>query len=117
MSYTTEQEGVLWQAEKDLRRTGNPSLATRVAIAKAEGRPFNEIQELIHGEAVKDVTPEVPIMEIPPHPAFTGNKGTNAAWRAFAKQVSDMDPEVIDSMGRSDIVTILGDKGIITPPE
>ena len=38
-------------------------------------------------------------------------------WRKFALEVSDIEEEIILSMGRNDIVIVLADRGIIEKPD
>jgi hypothetical protein len=116
MEYTTKQQGAMWQAQKDFHRTGAPERAQRVALMVENEHPYQDIMSYVEGGQVLNVKPEVPTVDLPPIPDYTGNKATNKAWRSFAKKVSDMEPEVIDEMGRTDIITILVDKDIIPGP-
>ena len=112
MEYTTEQYFEMATAKRELNRTGNPSAVTRITTWMEEGRPFSEIQKIYQPVKVK---PEI-ATEIEPgmdHPPIVGKGSGNFPWRKFAKQVSDMDPEIIDSMGKTDIITVLRDKGVI----
>src|SRR3990172_9440016 len=40
-------------------------------------------------------------------PPRVGQGGSIGVWRKFAREVSDMDPEVIDAMGREDLIAQL----------
>lgn len=112
MEYTTEQNYEMVQAQRELNRTGHPSEVTRIKVWMEEGRPFSEIQKIYQPVKVK---PEKPVsVEVTlAHPPITGKGSGNLPWRKFAKEVSDMDPEIIDSMGKTDIITVLRDKGVI----
>ena len=117
MEYTDKQRGAMWQAQKDFRITGNPGKAQKVALMIENEHSYQDIMSYVEGGRPTTVKPEVPTTDLPPIPDYTGTKATNKAWRSFAKKVTDMEPDVIDSMGRSDIITILSDKGIIPGPE
>ena len=111
MDYTTEQNFEMVQAQRELNRTGHPSEVTRIKVWMEEGRPFTEIQKIYRPVKIKPekLLPEVVV----DHPPMVGKGSGNLPWRAFAKQVSDMDPEIIDSMGKQDLITVLRDKGVI----
>lgn len=74
--------------------------------------PFSKIQSLYK---IPKVKPEkaVPVEVTYDHPPLSGKGSGSGPWRAFAKMVSDMDPDIIDSMGKSDLITVLRDKGVI----
>ena len=111
MDYTSEQNLEMAMAKKELNRTGHPSAVTRIKIWQEEGRPFSEIQKIYRPVRIK---PEkLPSVMVVDHPPLTGKGSGNFPWRKFAKEVSDMDPEIIDSMGKTDIITVLRDKGVI----
>ena len=111
MEYTTEQNYEMIQAQRELNRTGHPSEVTRIKVWKEEGRPFSEIQRIY--KPVKVKPEKLPSVMVVDHPPLTGKGSGNLPWRAFAKEVSDMDPEIIDSMGKQDLITVLRDKGVI----
>jgi hypothetical protein len=117
MEYTEKQRGAMWQAQKDFHRTGAPEKAQRVALMMENEHPYQDIMSYVEGGQPTPVKPEIATADLPPVPDYTGNKATNSAWRSFAKKVSDMEPEVIDDLGRTDIIKILSDKGIIPAPE
>lgn len=50
-------------------------------------------------------------------PPRTGKGSGVDNWREFAKSTSDMDPEVIDSMSKDDIVAALESTGVIPAEE
>lgn len=60
------------------------------------------------------INPETTIdpssLEVPPR---TGRNATHLIWREFAKKVIDMEPEIVDTLERGDIIGILEDKGVI----
>lgn len=47
-------------------------------------------------------------------PTKTGKTGSTKAWQDFAKLVLDMEDEVIDALGRQDLINIMRDKGVIS---
>ena len=112
MDYTTEQYFEMATAKRELSRTGHPSAVTLITVWMEEGRPFKEIQKIYQPVKVK---PEVVTLpgDIPIQPPTHGKGSGNKPWRAFAKAVSDMDHEIIDSMSAPDLITVLIDKGVI----
>lgn len=52
------------------------------------------------------------ILEPPPH---TGRNSGADKWREWMKQVSDIDPEIIDNLTRKDIVELAQERGILPP--
>lgn len=98
-----------------MRRTGHPEIVQRIDLALSEDKPFSKVQVLYKTSEIK---PEKPVEEVVyDSPPFSGKGSGRGAWRAFAKKVSDMDPEIINSMEKSDIITVLIDKGIISQPK
>jgi hypothetical protein len=61
------------------------------------------------------VKPEKPT-DVIPSPPFTGRGSTTPAWRDFALTVSEIEPEIVHSMGRNDLIRVLIDRGIIEEP-
>jgi hypothetical protein len=112
MSYTVEQQENLKAAIRELDRTGFPTHALRINIAIDNDEPFNDIMKI--PQEIIPVRPEVPVMDLPEQPPFSGKGSGITPWRVFAKKVSDMEPEVIDDLGRPDLIKILVDKGIIS---
>ena len=112
MIYTTEQAHEMAQAKLEMDRTGNPSAVQRINLAIENQLAFKEIQKIYKVAKVKPEK-ELPIEVTYDHPPLTGKGSGNNPWRRFAKTVSDMDPDIIDSMGRDDIIKILRDKGVI----
>ncbi len=111
MSYTSEQNLEIAQAKIRLRRTGHPSTVQRIDLAVSEGKPFTKVQALYKVSKIKpEKQMEKMIYDSPP---LTGKGSGKGPWQSFAKKVSDMDPDIIDSMGKSDIITVLRDKGVI----
>lgn len=110
MTYTTEQLYEMAEAKKKLNRTGHPSAVTRITIWIEEERPFSEIQKIYQTSKVR---PEVEAAKVLDPPPLSGKGSGQEPWRKFALQVSDMDSEIVANLSKSDIVTILRDKGII----
>lgn len=111
--YSSEERLEIAQARSRAYSSGRPEIVQRInALLDAEA-PFSQIRKL-WAPKVKAEVPVAPEVEssLEPPPMAGAGSGTNA-WRAFALQVSDMAPEVIESMGKMDIVTVLKDKGII----
>ena len=112
MTYTSEQLYEIAQAKRRLSRTGHPSTVQRIDLAVENELPFNKIQILYKPQNVKAEKP-IPV-EITDPPPRSGKGSGERAWRTFAKLVSDMDKDMIDSLSKSDIITILIDKKVIS---
>lgn len=66
-----------------------------------------------------EIKPEIPVasyegLEIP---ARFGSAATAEAWREFAMLVTDMEPEIISKMGRTDLIKMLEIKEVIPTVE
>ena len=110
--YTTEQQHKIRNKSYKLNRTGHPEVVARINYYVSEDEPFSKIQQLWEPKTVKA---EIPTSEpVTEHPPFTGKGSGAVPWRAFAKTTSDMDHETIDAMSKTDLITVLKDKGVIT---
>lgn len=116
MSYTDEQAVSLHNAKKRHLQRGRPQVVAKIKTMMEADAPYNDIWKIASSDARDMVKPERPTDVIEP-PPFTGKGSTSAAWQEFALKVSDMEEEVVYSMGRSDIVSVLVDRGIIENPE
>lgn len=111
MEYTSEQRLEIAQARREAGRTGKPEVIQRINLGVTEGMEFSKLQKIWKPQTVK---PEVPVAtEVPDAPPKSGKGSGVLAWRAFAKEVSDMDPETIDAMAKTDLISVLEDKGVI----
>ena len=114
--YTSEQIGLLSALHTKLSTTGEASAASRLEVAMANEVPFEDLdvkQSPVKG--TEDIRPEVGVNldEIGDMPPRTGPEATTEAWRHFAAAVTDIEEEVLDNLGRGDIIDLLIDKGII----
>lgn len=116
MSYTDDQLESLRLAKRRLYSTGKPEVVSQIDYYMAQDAPYEKVWEIARADVEGMVRPEKPTDVIPP-PPITGRGSTTAAWQSFAKKVSDMEPEVIMSMGRNDLVRVLADRGIIDAPD
>lgn len=117
MSYTTEQIQAIRDAKTRHQTAGRPEVAAKIDYLVSLEAPYAKIWELASGDVKEMVRPETPITDIIPPPPATGPNSTTDAWRKFAHKVSDIEPEIIDSLGRNDLITILVDRGVIEAPE
>ncbi len=109
--YTTEQQMLIRQAVYDLDKRGKPEIGAKINYQVSEGASFSALEKLWKPKTVKAEIPVAdPTMAAPP---LIGKGSGIVAWQNFAKEVSDMDPEVIDAMSKPDIMTVLKDKGVI----
>lgn len=116
MGYSTDEKQILALTRDELDRTGAPELIAKMDLLEEEGASFSQLMKVAKSYDPVSVKPEK-ATEVVSHPPLSGKGASNKAWKEFALQASDMDPEVIDSMGMRDIITVLADKGIITLPE
>jgi hypothetical protein len=112
MGFTTDEKTTLAQVKVELDRTGSPELIAKMEVMESEGASFNQLMKIAALNDPVKVQPERAV-EIKEHPPLSGKGATSRAWKEFALQASDMDPEIIESMGMRDIITVLSDKGII----
>lgn len=113
-NYTTEQRFQIITAQNENFMHGRPEVTQRIKLAVSQDLPFAKVMKVANPNKVKP-EPEAPTTaENAPNPPPTQGKGSSAAeWQKFAKQVSTMDHEVIESMSRADIIKILEAEEII----
>jgi hypothetical protein len=116
MEYTPDQVQSLYLAKRRHDHAGRPETAALIDHLMGLEAPYGEIWKIAQADVEAMVKPEK-VTDIVPPPPFTGRGSTVAAWRKFAMKVSDMEEEVITSMGRNDLITVLVDRGIIEGPE
>lgn len=116
MTYTDAQKSSLHLAKRRHLQSGRPQVVAQIKTMEAAEAPYEEIWKLASSDVREMVKPEKPGETIPP-PPYTGKGSSTALWQEFALKVSDMEEEVIFSMGRNDIITVLTDKGIIEGPD
>lgn len=114
--YTQEQLDSIYIAKRRIHHAGRPEIAARIDYLMSLEAPYEKVWEVAQADVEAMVKPEKPTDVIPP-PPYTGREATTEAWRSFAHKVSDMDPEIVDSMGRNDLIRVLSDRGIIEAPE
>ncbi len=101
--FTSEQSMKIEQARHEFERTGFPEKAQRLELLVEEGASFKEIDALITSKG--QTTTE--------QPPLSGKGSGTEAWRDYAKEVSDLDDEVIDDMSKEDLVEALKAQGIV----
>ena len=116
MEYTQEQLDSLHKAKTRHHYAGRPEVSNRIGVMIESGQSYAEIWAYAQSDIEKMVKPEKPADVIPP-PAFTGRGSGVANWRKFALTVSDIEEEIVLSMGRNDIITVLSDRGVIEIPD
>lgn len=114
--YTDSQRTSLHVAKKRHLHAGRPQVVAQIDALMAQEAPYEDIWKIASSDVREMVKPEKPAEVIEP-PPFTGKGSTTAMWQEFALKVSDMDEEVIHSMGRNDLITVLSDRGIIEGPD
>lgn len=103
----------LYDIMRVYREQGEPEKAAQIqrAIDAGEAPP----KDLINPKRLK---PEVEVedegIEIPPR---KGPGSSKKAWQDFAKQVSDLEPEIIDSMDQAEVIKALEVRGVIPREE
>ena len=115
--YTKHEYGRLQSQIQKYRLAGQPELAQRLRMQMQADIPFDEIK-LPDAPSAPEVRPETNIesglVEVPPR---TGKGSGTQEWRAFAKLVTDIDGNVIDSLGRNELIGVLEDRGVIDKEE
>jgi hypothetical protein len=110
--YTQQEIFLITQRVRELRGTGNTQqgLALRARFLAGE-----KIEPWEYSPT--HVTPEIPVTswEDLEHPPFTGPGSTAAKWRVWATTVTDIEADVLESMGRVNIVDLLRDRGVLPP--
>ena len=114
--YTAEQIGVLNDKYRELMRTGHVPEGIRLELQMQQEVPFEDLevkQSPIRG--TEDIRPEVVVNldEIADMPPRVGPGSSTFAWAEFAAAVSDIEEEVLENLGREEIIDLLIDKGII----
>jgi hypothetical protein len=100
---TKEQTTEMNVKLREAGRSGDPGLAQRYREALLDGRYY------------EPPTPEPEIyIEQPP---FKGPGSGKDTWQEFAKAQTDMEPEVIDALGKGDLITMLRAQGVIGQPQ
>lgn len=90
-------------------RRGRPEKANRIRSLRDEGKPIPG--ELLDLSGVKSEKPIEEKLEIPARNAKTDE------WQEFAAKVSDFDSEVLEKMGRDEIIEVLEQREIIPTTE
>jgi len=93
MTLTTEQQIEMNVKMRKLRSEGKPEEAEKVRIATEEGRVSEEIVEID--------------ADSPDRPPTNGPGSSLATWQEYATAVSKLDPEIIESANREDLVSML----------
>lgn len=117
MPYSEEQSQSLYLAKRRHEVQGRPELVARINAMIEDEAPFAEIQAVANTGLTENVKPEKEPkteVEVPP---LTGKGSGLKQWQSFARQVSTIEPEVIEAMSRNDLITVLADRGVIEPPE
>ena len=98
---TSEQKAEMMVQYRELKRTGKPELAYPILTALEAG-----VYRTVEESALEpDPGPQPP----PRHGIGSGKK----EWRAYAKEVSVMDDEIIDSFSRKDVIKALEANGLL----
>jgi len=116
--YSDLEYGKLRQKLTRYSKIGHPEWAARLQLQMDNEVPFNEIVLPEELDAPKSqIRPETNVaVHLLDVPARRGRGSSSAEWRQFARLVSNISTEVLENMGRSEIITVLEDRGIL-PPE
>lgn len=117
MPYTEEQSHSLYLAKRRQDTQGRPEIVARINAMIEEDAPFAEIQALANTGLTEKLNPEKEPPADIESPPLTGKGSGLKEWQKFARQVSTIEEEVIESLQRNDIITVLADRGIIEAPE
>ncbi len=98
MTLTIEQRAEMNSKARDLRGAGNPEEAEKVRAAIEEDRIYEPVVEVA--------------VENPDRPSTHGPGSSLIAWQEYATAMSDLDPEIIASAGRDDLMLMLEAYGL-----
>lgn len=118
MTYTEEEVRTLRMKMREYRRTGHPDWALRLQVQMDNEVPFADLN--IPGTEFRKAAfwPETQVashlVDLPPR---NGAGASTNAWRQFASLVSDVDRNVLDSLGRDEIIQLMIDRNIIPAEE
>lgn len=101
-------------AGRQWAQMGYPIEVRDINRALAAGKPVPE--RLLHPKRVRPETNEndAAAYEVPPR---SGKGSGVAAWREYADVVTDVEPDVLESMDRGDIIELLENRNIIDKEE
>lgn len=119
--YNQTELGKLAQAVSEYQRTGDPQAAYRLEAQMADHTPFSEIaldDAAIARRGRPTIRPETTVnLSLVEEPPRAGKGSGQPAWVIFAEMVTDTEPEVLDSLGRDEIIQLLIDRDVIDAPE
>jgi len=101
---TKAQIATATQNAREARRTGRPEVAQRIEEAMREGKVLRP------GEPTETFAPE---KEVSTNVITPKRNSSEARWKDFARATSDIDPSVLKTLSRNDVIKILEGKGII----
>jgi hypothetical protein len=120
--FSPEQEGIITKARIDYDRRGHPEWVARLEHQLRSGVPFEDLnwpdqEPPPNISARKPIRPEtgvdIDLLRIPPR---YGKGSSTDNWREFAKLVLDMEHDLIDDLGRDDLINLIEDRDVIDPP-
>lgn len=105
MPYTVDQMNEINERKRQYEKRGYPEKAAALQVQAENDTPFDELLG-----TPEDLQEEVDSL---PEPPRSGAGSGADQWRSFAKTISDMDPEVIDTMSRDEIINVLEEAELI----
>lgn len=107
---TEELDAQYVQAIRHHNVHGRPEIAQRIRAAYEAGEELPEDKQHYLDTSKPYLTPP---RETPPPPPRHGQGATRDAWRAWMKEVTDMDHDLIDETNRGDLISIAEAEGLI----
>lgn len=114
MEFTPEQVGAIKTRVRVLRMKGQPEIAFSLLARLKRGDPIEPWEYDPEGvRPEKGITAGV----VAAHPPFTGPGSGGDAWKRWAISVADVEPQIIENLGRDAVIQLLRDRGILPPAE
>jgi hypothetical protein len=105
MSYTDKETNTILERRRTFNRKGQPEKAAALMLQYENEVDFDKLLG-----SDEDKQAEVDEM---PHPPRSGPGSGKDAWQSFAKEISDLEDDVIDKMKREEIVQFLEEADLI----
>lgn len=118
---SAEQDGVIAKARIEYERRGHPEWVASLNHQIQAGVPFEDLDwpdqkpppNISTRPPIRPETGiDLDLIHLPPR---YGKGSSNSSWREFAKLVTDIEPDIIDDLGRDDLIQLLEDRDVIDP--
>ncbi len=113
--YTAAEQGKIREIILRYHKTGHPEWIARLELQLEQGVPFEQLRlpehDVPRGQPIRPETNvAVHLLEVPPR---TGKGSSSAAWRQFARLTTNIPSDVLDNLGREEIIPLLIERDVI----